>query len=240
MFQKELKAFSVSSLYLATFLYITQGHRLLPLCTSSTVNIPLSAVPSTRRKPGDKSNNKDDSRVCTKCFLLFLQLKAATNPVLPSGLRKWGIALPAEQSSAGNRINIYQKSSSLVGVLLVMNATYPWCNHHFLSCGGRDRTPFGASHRHFWFCCSESVAGLTALTVQTSSCNTSMTWVQTLQAKRIRNFRRQLWCRLFRCGQLSIRQGNHLPEPDCCWAGLALEQQNQSTRMLSSKVKAGN
>lgn len=98
MFQQELKPFSVSSLYLATFLYFTQGHRGLPLCTSSTVNIRLSAIPSRKRKLGDKFDNKRmNSRVCTKCFLLFLQLKAATNPVLPSGLRKWGIALPAEQ-----------------------------------------------------------------------------------------------------------------------------------------------
>lgn len=31
--------------------------------------------------------------------------------------------------------------------------------------------------------------------------------------------------------------GNHLPEADCCWAGLALEQQNKSTKDAKFKAK---
>lgn len=72
---------------------------------------------------------------------------------------------------------------------------------------------------------------------KTSSHNTSMTQVQTPQAKHVRIFWRHLRCWFFRCGQLSIRKGNHLPETDCCWAGLALKQQNESTKGAKFKAK---
>ena len=113
----------------------------------------------------------------------------------------------------------------------------PLLQPRFFPCGRGGRTSFGAYHWHFCFCCSESVAGLTALRVQTSLRNISLTRVQTPQSKHISIFWRYLWCQFFRCGQLSIRKGNHLTETDYIWAGMASEQQNESTKNAKFKAK---
>lgn len=122
----------MSSLYPATFLFTSQDQGVFPC-----VNVCFSAFPSVSRKLGDKANNhRTNSQVHTKCFVLLLQLKAATSPILPSGLRKCGIALPAEQINTGTRVNIYRSEILfLVAVILVVNVTFHCCNHHFCLCG---------------------------------------------------------------------------------------------------------